>query len=94
MQVSPSCRRFYQTGEILLFHADDNYSVVEQKMCMEISGLCVPTLPTNVCDLLSCPLLVVKKYCVTEDFEIPSAFPCVSDSPGVVCWGRITRLTY
>ena len=65
----------------LIFLADVNYSMVEQKMCMEISGMCIPTfkeLPTNVCDLISCPLQAGKSYQITEKIVIPNDYPDVS----------------
>lgn len=62
---------------------DISYSVVEQEMCMEISGLCIPwladkNLPSNVCDLISCPLDAGKHYQITEKIAIPESFPDVS----------------
>ena len=55
--------------------------MVEQQMCMEISGLCIPSykdLPTNICDLISCPLQAGKHYQITEKIAIPEDFPAVS----------------
>ena len=48
---------------------------------MEISGLCIPAdknLPSNVCDLISCPLDAGKHYQITEKIAIPESFPDVS----------------
>ena len=50
-------------------------------MCMEIAGLCVAykALPTNVCDLISCPIKVGNHYQITEKIAIAEIEPDVSD---------------
>ena len=50
-------------------------------MCMEIAGLCIAykALPTNVCDLISCPIKVGNHYQITEKIAIAEIEPDVSD---------------
>lgn len=58
--------------------------MVEQEimMCLgNTDGVCIdlPGLgPTNVCDLISCPLKAGNHYQLTEKVPIPEAFPDVS----------------
>ena len=68
----------------MIFLADINYSMIEQRMCMDI-GVCVPVfnvVPTNVCELISCPLQAGKNYQITEKIAIPEVYPDVS---GIHC---------
>ena len=50
-------------------------------MFMEVGGIRIPTykqLPTNVCDLISCPLEAGNHYQITEKIVIPESSPDVS----------------
>jgi hypothetical protein len=55
--------------------------MVEQQMFTEISGIRIPDkqLPSNVCELISCPLKAGNHYQITEKIVIPEVVPAVSD---------------
>lgn len=69
---------------VLMFHADDNYTTIEQRICLDIvcnksSGTMYDFTP--LCDShITCPLEAGRNYQITEKQRVNNNFPSVSFS--------------
>ena len=67
---------------MLVFHADDNYTAIRQKLCLD--AVCNKTSGTmydftNVCgSLITCPLEAGRNYQITEKLHVSNEAPTVS----------------
>ena len=69
-------------ASMLVFHADDNYTAIRQRLCLE--ALCNKTSGTmfdftDVCGaLITCPLEARRNYQITEKLHVSNDAPTVS----------------